>query len=518
MAEKTGRIARNAVWVSLDNIAALVLGMVGSVLVARAMGPTILGYYNYVIFVTSLAMAVIDTGIPGTAVKFGSELLHGGHQGQARTVLRLAFRLQIALGVLLTLIGVGLVYIVVPVEHRDYSVLAALTLLPGLMLGGQTSYFSASQNFGWPALSSFCANVIGFSIIMATLYFHWGLVGLVSTILVSRIFDVGFRGLLMAKIHSELREPGHDPLPAELRQRIWRFGSLSMVMFVINILVWSRSETFFLKYFCAIEQVALYTLSFSMLEKVWILPNLFAYTVGVHAMGDYGRDRATLQANMRSMFRYLSLAALPMLVGLAAVAPSFVRGFYGPRYEGAIAPMVIQALLTIPRLFAYPTLYLLNISERQDILVKWGVSCAALSVVLDLFFIPGYAAIGAAWANGLTQVIASAALMYISLLLFPLRLPLKVLTRIALSAALMGIVAWAISAILPPLPGLAAGIASGGAVYILLLRTFRALEPEDRNRLLSLQTQLPGRVRSFYGRFVYWVIPETSPATTAPGI
>jgi len=118
---------------------------------------------------------------------------------------------------------------------------------------------------------------------------------------------------------------------------------------------------------------------------------------------------------------------------------------------------------------------------------------------LDWWWIRGGGAMGAAWANGLAQILATAITWRLALRAYQLSFPFGPLGRILAASAGMGLAVWALARSLPPVTALVVGVPAGILIYCVLLRLTGSLNAEDRRRLLALDRLVPGPLRPAYG-------------------
>src|ERR1700751_4213828 len=79
-------IGRNFVFMGLEVVITLVCTLLTTVAIARVVGPTKLGYFNLVFWLTTITCSVGSLGIPLTTFKYMGEFLGGGKKEFARAV------------------------------------------------------------------------------------------------------------------------------------------------------------------------------------------------------------------------------------------------------------------------------------------------------------------------------------------------------------------------------------------------------------------------------------------------
>src|SRR4051794_12643101 len=102
-------IARNSFWYGVELLYSLVGALVTSIVVARAIGPLRLSYFNYIVWLTNTTAALGGFGLQTMARKYMAEYLNLGEKGVARAIYLSALRIQVWAAVGATVVGLALV-------------------------------------------------------------------------------------------------------------------------------------------------------------------------------------------------------------------------------------------------------------------------------------------------------------------------------------------------------------------------------------------------------------------------
>jgi len=480
-------IAGNSLWYALDASATTIVMMIASVPVARVMGPNVLGHYIYLLFLTGTAQRLANFGIPATCCKYMAEYLGRQEYGVAHQVFRVTFRYQAAISGIITAMGLGLAGFSEP-EYRLVAALIVLSMWPAMI-----SYIPAQANVAAENLRAnlpaSIAYLITYSVLVVlSLTIHWGLVGLAAATLVSRLSEAALRYFGVQK---RLRSYPTVVLPPQLRHRMFNFSRHNLVLVGLGLVVWDRSEVLFLRQFSDVTQVAFYSLAFSVTNQLLMAPRALSSAIGITILAQYGRDPLRLGALVRNATRYVTVLAIPLFLGTAAIAEPLIRFTYGSGYLAVVPVLCIMCIASIPRAFQTHTENFLQATEKQKFMVKWLAVTAVVNVSLDALLIPEHGALGAAVANGLAQTMGVAGLFYKSGGLYAMRSQVRFLGALCLSGAVMVGAVLVVVRELPPWLGLVAGIGAGAVVFFVGLRTTRSLEAEDRDRLHQWTLLLP---------------------------
>jgi O-antigen/teichoic acid export membrane protein len=210
------------------------------------------------------------------------------------------------------------------------------------------------------------------------------------------------------------------------------------------------------------------------------------------------------------------MGALPIMVGIACVGAPFIRVVYGAQYLPAIPVFFVVALLSIPKAVLTPAQTLLYSTEDVGFVLKCGLVASVLNIVLDIALIPRYGAIGAAYANGITQSLAVLAIWMRVWIRYPVRPNMLVLLRLAAATAAMAIVVLAIVATPLHAPAkLAVAIPAGAIAFLLAGRALGMWQHDDKRRLLLVSNMVPLPVRRIYEQLVELLV-SPSPVVDVP--
>jgi hypothetical protein len=166
------------------------------------------------------------------------------------------------------------------------------------------NFVSAQANVATEELStnlpaSIISIFVFFIAILATVVLKWGVIGVGSAVLLTRLVDFLVRFFpTMKRVLSW--ETTHVQ-PAGLRGRMIAFSWQSVASMIVAMIVWDRSEFFLLKHLNAdIRQIAYYSVAFSMAERLLIGSAVFGSAAGATIFAQYGRDKTKLPSIVAS--------------------------------------------------------------------------------------------------------------------------------------------------------------------------------------------------------------------------
>lgn len=501
-------IGRNFIFIGLELVITLVCTLLTTVAIARVIGPTKLGYFNLIFWLTSITSAVGSLGIPLTTFKYMGEFLGGGQKELARAVFFYNLWAQTAISCALTVIGMVAVFTVADPAYRLCSILLVLSMIPNMITFVPSQANSAAEDASLNTRGAFVGALVYVVAVAVSLWLGWNLVGIAAGVLLYRTAELAVKTVPVLR---SMKSVPRVPLPREIRKRMFSFSGLSTGLMILQIVIWDRSDIIFLKLLQPdIRQLAFFSVCFSVADRLMRVPQTFANALSPSQMAEYGRDKERLFKMTSKASTYILLGALPILIGIACVGGPFVRVMYGSQYLPAIPVFIVVALLSIPKAVLTPAQTLLYSAEDLGFVLKWGCVAAAMNVLLDVALIPSHGALGAAWANGIAQTFAALTIWGRVLVRYPVRIDGPVVLRLAaatlaMAAVVLGIVAMPFD----PLIKLSVAVPAGAIVFLVTSRMFAVLQKDDRRRLLQFSALLPTPVGSSFKCLVDFLVPQT---------
>jgi O-antigen/teichoic acid export membrane protein len=501
-------IGRNFIFIGLEAVITLVCALLTTVVIARVIGPTRLGYFNLIFWLTSITCSVGSLGIPLTTFKYMGEFLGGGQKELARAVFFYNLWAQTVIASVLTVISMIAVLTFVDPAYRVCSALLVLSMVPNMITFVPSQANSAAEDAALNTRGALVGAVVYVIAVAVSLLLGWNLIGIAAGVLLYRAAELAVKILPVLR---SMKTVASVPLPREIRKRMFSFSGLSTGLMILQIVIWDRSDIIFLKLLQPdIRQLAFFSVCFSVADRLMRVPQTFANALSATQMAEYGRDKNRLFKMTSQASTYVLMGALPILIGIACIGGPFVRVMYGPQYLQAIPVFIVVALLSIPKAVLTPAQSLLYSAEDLGFILKWGCISGAINVLLDVALIPSQGAIGAAWANGVAQTIAAVSIWGRVLARYPVRIDMPALLRLAAATLTMAIVVLGIVATpLSALMKLSVAVPAGVVVFLITSRLFMVLQKEDRRRLLVLSALLPAPVASSFSRLVDFLVPQT---------
>lgn len=483
-------ILRNTAWYGLEHVISFSTSLITSILIARTLGPTRMGYIVYVTWIVTITSSLGSVGIPATTRKYMAEFLGAGDRATARQTYRITLCIQILVATLATLAATLWVLHDSPPEYRVAALLLVFSTWPAMV-----NFVSAQANVATESLAgnvpaSALSAVTFFILTLAAVALHWGVVGIASAMLAMRLVDFVVR--FVPTRRRILAWPAGGKLPEALRRRMRRYALQSVLGMLLTLVVWDRSELFLLKRLSPdIRQLAFYSVALGLAERLLLFPSIFAEATGASILAQYGRDRSRLPAMTAASLRYLALASIPIhFIATALVAPALLA-LYGRQYAGAVLVATFSPLLCLPKAFLGPIQSLFQSTDQQNYFLTATVAASVVDLGVAWWLIPTYGALGACLGSGAAQALAVGSLWAVGIVRYRIELPWRFLGKLSLVSATAAAGAYMVARPLPSAAGVVLGGTVAAAIFFALLSAFRVLEIEDFDRLRVIAAMCP---------------------------
>lgn len=296
-------------------------------------------------------------------------------------------------------------------------------------------------------------------------YLGWGAAGLLTGM---------FLGFLLPSLAVTAREwRGANPARADraVMRKLLIYGLPLTAAFALDFVV-SSSDRFMLGLMVGAQETGLYAVGYDLSKQcLWVLMaivNLAAYPLVVRAFERGGPEEARPYLVQNAVA--LVAIALPAAVGLAMLATNIAGVALGPEYRTAAVHLFPWVALGM--FFAGMKAYYCDLAfqlGRNTLGQVWVLLAAALiNVALNLWWIPVWGYMGAAYATVTAYIAGAVFSVILGRKIYRLPLPGIDLIKIAAATAGMALALWPVRSHAAGTLVLAGQIVWGAAVYGIL--------------------------------------------------
>ena len=471
-------VLRSGIWSVASKSLPQLFGLAVSITGARILGASGFGRQSYIAFVAASVIYLLGLGIPLSVMRQVGESVGAGRAMQARGLVRWSWRFAFAGSI----VGFVAILVVALSGARPEAawVLAAFIVAIGVLTQIPDAVISGLQRWRDSSIIVLCASGLGTVTTVAVLEAGGGITGMVA---VQLAVSCGIFAAMMPIARRRLGQiaPGIED-PGALRGRTLRYAGSVITGSLFTLVVFRRSELFFLDHYGSSRDIALYSVAFSLMSALVLIPQSLATVVAPAVATIFGGGQTErIRSGYSRALRLLLLVGLPVVAAGLILGPELLTVMFGRAFRGSRIPLLIllAPFPLIPLMNATFSL-IVGLGKMRFPLVA-GAGTVALNVTLDLALIPHYHVNGAAIANASAQGVTAITILFYGVrLVGGVRWHARSLVRMLLCSFSAGAAAWGVLSVLKGgAGGLVAGAAAGLAVFVTVASFLGVLPGED---------------------------------------
>ncbi|MBI4438061.1 flippase [Candidatus Uhrbacteria bacterium] len=466
----THHITQNTAFLTLASVGQKIIAFVYFLFLARVMMPEATGEYFLAVSITVVFTVVADLGVTPIVIR---EVAKAPERAPALLSQALALKIPMLILASLFAIATGMalgynarLVMLIALACIVLSLDAMHLLLYGVLRGFQVLRYESLGVFLGQGTTALLGGLV--------LWLSPSLPLLIAALMAGSAINVAVAGSMV------VRRLGARALVPTLRRTdagaLLR-AAMPFALAALFVKLYSYVDSILISKFLDTAAVGMYALAYKFTYAFQFLPLAFTAALYPGMSAVVERDVHALERIFLKGLWYMGILAVPIVLGLWAIAPEAVR-LAGPDYAPAAPVLSLLVFVLIPIFLDFPVGSLLNASGRQSTkTVIMGVTMV-INIALNVILIPRMGILGAAEAALVCFVFMFVAGMFFVPRVLPgfrYRDTLRLLFPIFFSGALMlGAVL-----VLKPLIGWILVIPLGAAVYVLSLLTTRALRLQD---------------------------------------
>ena len=397
-----------------SNLTVTICSLTISVILSRMLGAAGFGLYSAIIVVPIMVIGFTQLGIRRSAIyHIGNKILPEDHIVSALLIL-------VLWASALSIIICGFVYFFSESQPFDplIIVLVLLTiplLLVNIFAGG---VFLGKEDIRRAAILNAGPTILT---LLLTIIFVWGLqlsvLGAFIAIALANfiMFFFTYR-LIIVEFKYNITWKYHEGIMKSLI----KLGVVNAIAIFIMQLNY-RLDILMLKKLSTLEEVGFYSLAMQIAEQLWHIP--FAIESIVLSRSANTQDDHLVHRTVASIFRVSLLIGIVVGLLIFFVAPSLVPLIFGHEFIESV--IMIQVVL--PGILILVGFRILNSRltgmGKPQIAIYAFMPALVINFILNLFLIPRFGGIGAAWSTNVSYAVGSLTflIIYSKMVKMPLR-------------------------------------------------------------------------------------------------
>lgn len=385
-------IGKNAAWLMAATTINKLIAFLTFYAVARLTGPTITGTFFFSISVTSIFVILADLGMTPVVIRAIS-----GNRDDGSRLLSAALRLKALL--IPVAIVASLAYAVF--TPRSSATIVATVAVACFVLSADSIHLvlygalRGKRNLKPEALGMLVGQIFTASGSLGAVFLGFGSIGLAFALFLGSAWNVLW-ALRQMRIFS-------IPIAMPTTRVDYRRLILESVPFGIagiSVKLYSYVDSLFLHAFHGPIAVGMYAVAYKLTYALQFLPITFTAALYPALAELWSRhEREKLHATFLGSMRLLAAIGFPATAGLSALADPLLPLVAGEAYRAAIPTFRILPWVLLPIFMDFPVGALLNATHRAHLKTVAMVATMFLNIALNMFLVPIYGSVGAAWAG-----------------------------------------------------------------------------------------------------------------------
>jgi O-antigen/teichoic acid export membrane protein len=474
----TGRsVLRGGAWNVGTQLLNQFYSIATSVVAARFLGVAGLGRLTYIAFVQTTVALILTAGLPQAVMRYVSEALGRGDSGEVRQLQRWAWRVASVGAVIGTasLAAIGFA----GAAPRAAWILAGVGAGAAILHHIPSALLIGAQRWRSFTSISVVTGTAGMAAKIAVLYAGGRITSIFAVDAAGACINLAAAQYLARRTMNEL--PPSAQRSRALIRPVLRFAGVSSITILLTFVVWRRTELFFLQKYATDAQIALYSIPFSAVAALLLVPTALAIVASpafATLFGASAMDR--LQSGYGRAVRVTTVFTFPVTAVALALGPTLLKLVYGNQFAGTrdVLRILLVTFPLIPMMDISNAL-LLGLGRRWPQVII-GVVAAGANIAFDLLLIPRHGAVGAALANSCAQLVGAVPIIvYANWAVGWTKWHPSSLGRSAVAAAASGGAAVVVLSLFSEVPGVLLGFVAFCVSFGVLAWALGVLAPDD---------------------------------------
>ncbi|MEC9491677.1 flippase [Flexistipes sp.] len=407
-------VIRGASGIFLMKIIGIFIGLLSSIVIARAMGPENYGLYSFALETMMFVSIPISMGLANLLTREVAKYHYQNNFSYLKGIIAWSGKFVFFTALLLILIAaIGIfVFIDDPVKMNIF-----LLALPIIFLNSINQVRMGSLRGLKRVIQSQLPETLirpSFTVIVISLL-YWGMkypisakIGIIVNLFsLSIVFIVGLWWLLKAVPEkSKITVSAYD-------SKKWIRESMPFFLLGGIAIINTKLSVVIVGVFRPVEEVGFYRIAVTASTIISFL--LMAVNMTIAPLISelyYGGKKDQLQRILTKTVRFIFTIGLMISIGYWVLGNFLISLFYGHEYLPAYLPLVILSLGQLINIGAGSVGIVLNMTGYQNDTVKGQVIAAISSVALNILLVPKYGLNGAAVATAGSFLIWNIVLLY----------------------------------------------------------------------------------------------------------
>jgi PST family polysaccharide transporter len=393
----------NSAWLLLDRVIRLVLGLVIGIWMARVLGPDMFGRFNYALAFVALFSSVASLGLDGVVVR---NLVNApeaaGHTLGSALLLKLAGSL---LGIILCIASILLVN---PDDYGIQILVAVISLGMFFQAFDVIDFWFQSRVASRYAIIARLPSLLVFTAMRIFLI----LGGLSLTMFAwAQTLEVLFAAVGLLVVYRYLGWHVTDWRPGYVHALTLIRECWPLIIAGLSIMLYMKVDIVMLGKISGDRSAGIYSAATRLSEGFYFIPMVITSSVAPMLLRARARSSEQYQQGLFSLYVLMVRMSLAIAVPLAVVSPLLIEILFGGDFSESSAVLRVHIWAAIAVFLGVASSQYLTNEGMQKLSLYRTLIGLVINILLNLFLIPSYGAVGAAIATLISYFFATFSIM-----------------------------------------------------------------------------------------------------------
>lgn len=395
------KIIKNTAWISIANVIGKGLAFLLAIYIARYLGAELYGKFSFALSLVGILAVVADFGLNNLTIR---------EIARKKEATKKYLDNLITLKLLLSVISFVLIAFCLWILNKD-QITVQLTYLAGLFIiinsFDQFFYaiFRAWEKIKFEAIGRIFYNVILFGLGMLFIYLALSQTELMFAYVLAAICSLGLSTIFIFKYFSKFEISFDLDFWKKILKESWPFALSS-----IFIILYFKIDTVMLSQMRTDAEVGWYNAAYNLVFALFLIPTVFDAIFYPILSRTFAQKKEFIYT-VKKIFLYAIVIALPTGIIIYLIKTPLIDWVYANKYPaaaGILGILIWSFVLSLINRFPF----IINAANLQKLITKQIAIGVTANIILNLFLIPKYGAIGAAYATVASEIIAIFLLFY----------------------------------------------------------------------------------------------------------
>jgi O-antigen/teichoic acid export membrane protein len=393
------KIVDNIGWLFFDRILRMGVGLFVGVWIARYLGPEQFGVLSFVTVFVSLFSTIALLGLPGIVVRD----IVNSPEGVCET-LGTAAVLQLVGGFMSYLLLLAVIAYLRPNDDLIRTIVAIMGSMMLFKASDIAVYWCESQVLSkytvWVQNSAFLIFVV---IKVALIFqaaplkaFVWAMLGEAAVVAVILLYVLGKYGLPLSSLY-----------PTSSRAKTLLKDSWPLILSAFAVTIYMKIDQIMLGEMIGDEAVGIYAAATRISEVWYFIPMAIVTSVFPAILETKKHSEAHYYARLQKLYDLMVVISVPVALLMMFLSAPIVNLLFGAAYQSSSVILAIHIWGSIFVFLGVASDKWFNAENYQILSLQKTVLGALSNVALNLWLIPVYGEVGAAWATVISYAIAA---------------------------------------------------------------------------------------------------------------